>query len=149
VKQGNKKEMVFIKGKQSWKILSMTTIKGSGNTVDKQLLHALYQALDTRISALNNKDMELFATVLSQKLPNKNAIIEDLKKSITAFKDIVYILVERHPVEISDTKATVVQNYEMRLTLPDGTQQKLPAMAEKLTLEPNSSGVWQIVGGLK
>ncbi|MCK5807408.1 hypothetical protein KAH37_00335 [bacterium] len=148
MQQGKKRIIVFQKGRQSWKILSMTNIKESGKSVDKQLFFALYQSLDTRIEAMNNKDMELFATVLSSTLSTKAEVVEDLQKSIDTFKDIVYILKERHPIEITNKRAIVVQKYEMRLTLPDGTQQKVPVMAEKLVLEPNKSGKWQIVDGL-
>lgn len=147
--RGREMTMVFQKGRHGWKILSITKNKKSGTAVDKKLLHPLYHALDTRISALNNKDMDLFSTILSPKLPKRKAIIDDLKKSIDTFKDIVYILRSRKLIELNEQKATVTQKYEMLLTLPDGTQQKLPTMVEKLTLEPDkTSGEWRIIDGL-
>lgn len=147
--RGREMTMVFQKGRHGWKILSINKNKKSGIAVDKKLLHPLYHALDTRIAALNNKDMELFSTILSPKLPKRDAIVDDLKKSIATFKDIVYILKSRKLVKINEQKATVTQKYEMLITLPDGTQQELPAAVEKLTLEPDTtSGEWQIVDGL-
>ena len=147
ITQNKKTSIDFQKGRHNWKIIAMHNDANSGTTVAKETVRTLYHSLDTRIAAINNKDIELFKTILSSKISNRNEVVEELQKSIDTFKDIIYVLKSREIRTITDKEATIVQRYEMRLTLPDGTSQKIPGMSEKLILALEKN-VWKIVNGL-
>ncbi len=148
VKQDRVALFTFRKGRRGWKISKIVKVKGSGTVVPQDVVRAVWHALDTRIAALNNKDIALMEAILSSRMPKRAQVIDDLKKSLHTFKDIVYVLDNRMPVRITAKKAEVVQRYALRITLPDGTTQKMPGMVERLTLESTDTGEWVITGGL-
>ena len=68
---GRKEEVHLIKEKIGWKISLIKEIKNTGRKIDAQIMHDIFFALDTRKTALNNGDFELFETIIDENYPKR------------------------------------------------------------------------------
>nr|HQI05904.1 hypothetical protein [bacterium] len=71
-----KEDVIMVKEKIGWKIADIKEMKNTGRKIDPQTVHDIFFALDTRKTALNNGDNELFSTVIWEKYPDREKLVD-------------------------------------------------------------------------
>lgn len=149
---GRKETVLMVKDKIGWKIADIKFVEGSGRKIDPQTVHDIFFALDTRKTALNNGDVELFKSVIDNFYSSRNELVENFKKNATAFIDVNYNLTGREFQYISPAldEARVVQYYNLIFKVKGlDTAENIEDQREIISLKKSSSGTWTITDGLK
>lgn len=149
---GRKEKVVLVKEKIGWKIAEIKDIADAGRKVDPQTVHDIFFALDTRKTALNNGDSELFKTVIDEKYPGREELIDNFKKNSEAFINVNYSLTGRKFQYVSPQKdeARVVQYFNLLFKIKGLDQtEKVEDQREIISLKQKEKGIWAIVDGLK
>lgn len=147
-----KEEVVLVKEKIGWKIAEIKEDKDSGRKIDSKTVHNIFSALETRQSALNNGDFELFETVIDISYPEREVLLENFKKNLLAFTNVNYGLKGREFQYISQNKdeARVVQFFDLVFNIKGLDQmEKVQDQREIISVKLNKNGLWQITDGLK
>jgi len=149
---GRKEEIHLIKEKIGWKISLIKEVKNTGRKIDAQTVHDIFFALDTRKTALNNGDVELFETIIDEKYPQREVLIDNFKKNAAAFINVNYGLNGRKFQYISDRmdEARVIQYFDLVFNISGLDQsEKIEDQREIISLKKMSDGTWNITDGLK
>lgn len=149
---GRKEEVVMKKEDIGWKISSINEIKDTGRKIDAQTVHDIFFALDTRKTALNNGDVELFETIIDEKFPERELLVDNFKKNAEAFINVNYGLNGRRFQYISDKtdEARVIQYFDLVFTIKGlDESEKIEDQKEIISLSKKSDGTWKITDGLK
>jgi len=149
---GRKEEAILKKEDIGWKIALIKEIKNTGRKIDPQTVHDIFFALDTRKTALNNGDIELFKTVIDEKYPKRDQLIEDFKKNSEAFINVNYGLSGRKFQYISEKldEARVIQYFDLVFNIKGfDKSEKIEDQREIISLKRSGDNIWKITDGLK
>lgn len=148
---GRKEIVKLVKEKIGWKISGIKFVEGSGRKIDARTVHDIFFALETRKSALNSGDVELFKTVIDDSYKGRDELIENFRKNAEAFINVNYGLKGREFQYISPEmdSARVVQHYDLVFKVKglDKTE-KVEDQKEIISLKLKEKGVWTITEGL-
>lgn len=149
---GRKEEIVLVKENIGWKIADIKEIKNTGRKIDPQTVHGIFFALDTRKTALNNGDHELFETVIGENYPDREELIDDFKKNANAFININYGLKSRKFQYVSEKmdEARVIQFFDLVFNIKGlDSVEKVEDQKELISLKKMPDNTWKITDGLK
>ena len=148
---GRKEILSLVREKIGWKISDIKQAEDSGRKIDFQTVHDIFFALETRKSALNNGDVELFKTIIDSSYKGRDELIENFRKNAEAFINVNYGLKGREFQYISPEmdSVRVVQHYDLVFKVKglDKTE-KVEDQKEIISLKRSKSGVWTITEGL-
>ncbi len=143
----------FVKDPVGWRISGVKDKENSGTMIEPKTVHGIYHALDTRISALNNGDIELFETVVDDNYSGRKELISNFKANQEVFSDINYQLDGRRLLFISDTmdEARVEQIYSLSFKIKDfENHERFKNQKEIISLRRDGrKGFWTITDGLR
>lgn len=149
---GRKETISLVKESIGWKISDIKEISGAGRKINSQVVHDIFFTLDTRKTALNSGDFELFSTIIDQSYKGRAELLDNFKKNAEAFINVNYALNGRDFQYISPSmdEARVVQYYNLVFKVKgiDATE-KVEDQKEIISLKKNSNGSWTITDGLK
>jgi hypothetical protein len=143
----------FIKEGIGWRISGVKDIKNSGIMISPEIVQGIYHTLDTRISALNNSDAELFDTIVSPDYPGREEILSNFTANKAVFSDINYELAGRRFLFISPNmdEARLEQIYSLSFKIT-GTEdfERFKGQKEIISLRKlPGQDIWIITDGLK
>ncbi|HNW81520.1 MAG TPA: hypothetical protein PKG52_01395 [bacterium] len=149
---GKKETIKLVKERIGWKIADIKEISGAGRKIDANIVHDIFFTLDTRKTALNNGDVELFSTIIDQSYKGRAELLDNFRKNAEAFINVNYGLNSRDFQYISPSmdEARVVQHFNLVFKVKglDSTE-KVEDQKEIISLKKSSNGSWTITDGLK
>lgn len=149
---GRKETVELVKEQIGWKIADIKEVSDAGRKINSQVVHDIFFTLDTRKTALNNGDVELFSTIIDQSYKGRAELLDNFKKNAEAFINVNYALNGRDFQYISPSmnEARVVQYYNLIFKVKGlDTTEKVEDQKEIISLKKNSNGSWTITDGLK
>lgn len=149
---GRLEKVTLVKEKIGWKIDNIEEIKDSGRKIAPQLVYDIFHPLDTRKTALSNKDFQLFESVIHKDFSAREELLSDFKENAEVFSDINYALKGRKLLSVStdEKNAEVIQYFDLAFkTKEGGVSEKLENQQEVISLKKADDGNWKIIGGLK
>ncbi|MGI6393425.1 MAG: hypothetical protein ACOX2F_01620 [bacterium] len=147
-----KENITMVKEKIGWKIGDIKEIKNTGRKIEPQVVHDVFFVLDTRKTALNNGDYELFDTIISENYPQREKLIDDFKQNAAAFIDINYGLKGRRLQYLSEQldEVRVTQNFDLVFNIKGSDAfEKIEDQRELISLKKIGEEGWKIVDGLR
>lgn len=147
-----KEDVIMVKEKIGWKIADIKDMKDTGRKIDPQTVHGIFFALDTRKTALNNGDHELFQTVLSENYPEREKLVDNFKKNASAFINVNYGLKNRRFQYVSPSmdEARVIQYFDLVFNIKGLDEaEKIEDQSELISLKKMPDSTWKITDGLK
>lgn len=147
-----KEDVIMVKEKIGWKIADIKEMKNTGRKIDPQTVHDIFFALDTRKTALNNGDNELFSTVIWEKYPDREKLVDNFKKNASAFINVNYGLKSRRFQYVSPSmdEARVIQYFDLVFNIKGlDSVEKIEDQSELISLKKMPDNTWKITDGLK
>jgi hypothetical protein len=143
----------FAKDKIGWRITGVKEIKNTGIMIKPEVVQEIFHALDTRISALNNGDVDLLKTVLSENYPDREGVISNFAANSEVFSDINYELQDRKFLFISGNRdeARLEQVYSLSFKIKETEGfENFKNQKEIISLKKDpQKSIWVITDGLK
>ncbi|HPA57277.1 MAG TPA: hypothetical protein PLX56_00325 [bacterium] len=147
-----KEDVIMVKEKIGWKIADIKEMKNTGRKIDPQTVHDIFFALDTRKTALNNGDHELFSTIIWEKYPDREKLVDNFKKNASAFINVNYGLKNRKFQYVSPSmdEARVIQYFDLVFNIKGfDAAEKIEDQSELISLKKMPDNTWKITDGLK
>lgn len=147
-----KEDVIMVREKIGWKIADIREMKNTGRKIDPQTVHDIFFALDTRKTALNNGDHELFSTVIWEKYPDREKLVDNFKKNASAFINVNYGLKNRKFQYVSPSmdEARVIQYFDLVFNIKGLDEaEKIEDQSELISLKKMPDNTWKITDGLK
>lgn len=143
----------FKKDDIGWRITGVKDVKDSGTMIKPETVQAVFHTLDTRISALNNGDVELFDTIVYKNYPGRKEVTGNFAANKEVFSDINYELQGRRFLFMSENmeNTRLEQTYSLSFKIKDTEEfQRFKNQKEVISLKRDpQKNIWVITDGLK